>query len=143
MKIRQAELHEMDWINQEYGKVGFKPSNLKNELVLIAEIEGKRVGLGRLQALSDMTAELGGIYVNDAFRGRGIAQGIVRRLVEEAAGFDSIYCLPFAHLKDFYAQFDFKEIKDRSPIPEPLRQKHLWCNQTYEGDTLIMTLNKG
>lgn len=68
------------------------------------EVSGERVGVGRLQNIGSGTAELGGMYVDDRFRGAGLAASIVEFLIENSGEYKKIYCLPFSHLsKILYA----------------------------------------
>ena len=48
VSVRKATLDEIEWINSSYDRVGFMHSDLSKEIVVIAEIDGQRAGLGRL-----------------------------------------------------------------------------------------------
>ena len=50
-------------------------------IALVAELAGVRVGLGRLVALAPGVTELGGIWTDEAVRGRGIARAMVSALL--------------------------------------------------------------
>ena len=69
--LRAANPSEIAWINAQYDQVGFKHSNFDNEFIVIAEVSGQKAGLGRLQRIDSSVAELGGIFVNEQFRGLG------------------------------------------------------------------------
>ncbi|HYR27219.1 MAG TPA: GNAT family N-acetyltransferase [Thermoanaerobaculia bacterium] len=133
IEIRAARVDESDWVNERYAEVRFIPSDLANDLVLIAEIDGHPAGLGRLVTVDGDSCELGGMLVFDAFRGRGIARALIAELVTRA-GERAIYCIPFAKLEPLYAEF-FERTED---APEPVRAKYEWCQRTYEEPVLLM-----
>src|SRR5215213_9215384 len=134
MAIRAARTDEADWVNERYREVRFIPSDLTRDLVLIAELDGQRAGLGRLVPVYDQTYELGGMLVFDAFRGRGVARTLIDELVRRAGG-KSIYCIPFAELEPLYAAAGFTRSEE---APEPLREKFAWCHRTYDKPVLLM-----
>lgn len=140
--VRKARPEEISWINKQYDRVGFKHSNFENEFIAIAEVNGEKAGLGRLQSVRESEAELGGIYVIEAFRGYGLATSIVGFLINNAHSFNRIYCLPFSHLESFYKKFGFCVVNDRANIPSAVAEKHCWCNSTYESETLLFVLDK-
>ncbi|KZN61302.1 GNAT family N-acetyltransferase [Pseudoalteromonas luteoviolacea] len=135
--IRIAKQEEIHWVNEQYQRIGFKLSNPEQDLIAIAVIDGQKVGVGRVQTISDKDAELGGMYVNPDFRGAGIAAKLVSFLVESASHFQCVYCLPFSHLAEFYEKFGFAHVKDRNTAPDLILSKHHWCNEIYDHDTLL------
>ena len=58
--IRAACPDEAEWVNARYAEVRFMPSDLGREVVLIAESDGEKAGLGRLVPV-DEAFELGGM----------------------------------------------------------------------------------
>jgi len=137
VEIRQAQTHELDWVNTRYAQIGFAPSRA-NEVILIAEVDGEPAGLGRLVPLSDTSSELGGIFVFPKQRGRGIATRIVRALVAHAQAYETVYCIPFRHLTPFYKSFGFRDLAD--PAPEAVALKRAWCSETYPEPTDLLVL---
>ncbi|MFT4668242.1 MAG: tRNA pseudouridine32 synthase/23S rRNA pseudouridine746 synthase [Gammaproteobacteria bacterium] len=138
INIYQASKDELDWINAKYGEVGFLPSNFEEEFIVIAEFEGQKAGLGRLTAIDKNNIELGGIYVFEDFRGKGIAADIVSYLCEKSpyAG-RGIWCIPFAPLEDFYQKFGFKR-NTELVVPEKIAKKVQWCGDRYDESILIL-----
>src|SRR5262249_26114604 len=140
--VREANSDEVDWINERYDEVGFIHSDFSRELIAVAEFDGVRAGLGRLVPIDEGTADLGGMYVFDVFRGRGIAEEIVRFLLQHGRVYSRIFCLPFAHLSGFYSRFGFNPHLESSSIPEDIMKKHQWCNRQYPQPTLLYSLAK-
>lgn len=140
INIRKAKEIEIDWINKKYAAIDFKKSVFENELIAIAEFESLNSGLGRMVKIDDENYELGGMYVFQEFRNKGIAEKIVEFLIR-SKNFEekNIWCLPFENLENFYSKFGFK-IAEKSMIqtPKEIIEKHIWCNNTYKKKVLLM-----
>jgi len=132
----------MSWVNNQYLSIGFKLSDFSRELIAIAEVNGEKAGLGRLQHIDEGIAELGGMYVSDNFRGLGVAGLIVDYLIRNAGDYQKIYCLPFAHLQAFYQKFGFAPEQELTKVPRVVLEKHKWCNSSYEHKTLLFSLTR-
>ncbi len=140
--VRKADTEEIDWINAQYDRVDFKHSVYEDEYIAIAELNGERIGLGRLQCIEDGIAELGGIYVDENYRGLGAAHEIVGHLIDHSRKYETIYCIPFAHLADFYRQFGFEAENNPNEVPQAVVDKHNWCDSTYASKTLLLVMKK-
>jgi GNAT superfamily N-acetyltransferase len=112
--IRDARVDERPWADERYRALSFKPT-AADDVQLVAEVDGARVGLGRLVRLAPDAVELSGIWTDDAARGRGVARVMVSALIERAADEREVWCVPFTHLVDFYGSFGFAEV----PRPWP------------------------
>jgi len=118
-------------------------SNIDNEFIVIANVENKNAGLGRLVKIDNKNIELGGIYVFPNFRGLGIAENIVRSLCEKNPFKASmIWCLPFENLLDFYSKFGFEKYTN-GKVPEEIMNKLKWCNsgEKYEKEVFLLYKN--
>jgi predicted GNAT family N-acyltransferase len=131
INVRQALKPEIDWINQCYDEVEFVHSSFDNEVIAVAEVEGKKAGIGRLVQVNSTSQELGGMYVFEDFRGIGIAGQIVKFLLERSSPLQTIYCIPFAHLSDFYQKSGFEICTNFEQVPAEILRKHLWCKEKY------------
>ncbi len=119
MTIRDLRDDERAWANAQYRAIRFATTP-PDAVALVAEVAGARVGLGRLVALAPGVLELGGIWTDDAVRGRGIARTMVAALLARLSEPDHgerprVWCIPFAHLSAFYQSFGFAV----SPPPWP------------------------
>ncbi|MBC5994398.1 GNAT family N-acetyltransferase [Pontibacter cellulosilyticus] len=137
VRIRKAEPDELRWVNEQYSKIKFRPSVYEQEFIAIAEVEGARVGVGRLVSIDANTLELGGMYVEDKCRGFGLAKNLVKFLLHHAQQ-KIVYCLPFAQLERFYTGFGFEPVAETGEVPEKVLQKWEWCQQTYPQPTLLL-----
>lgn len=142
IQVQLAKHSDIDWINNKYKEIGFVPCNSSKDLITIATINGEQAGLGRLVHIDGQHTELGGIYVFETFRNQGAAHAIVSFLLSHETDYQIIYCLPFEHLIRFYESFGFKQCNDHDFIPEDIKNKHRWCNQTYPYQTLLLQLIK-
>ncbi len=140
IRIRLAELRELQWVNERYDEVKFMHSVFDREKIAIAEVDNKPAGLGRLVQLGGNDWEMGGIYVFKEFQGKGLAEVIVKFLVAAVQPEWRVFCLPFAPLKDFYARFGFIPCAAGMKIPDEISKKHQWCNDTYPDRTLLCVL---
>lgn len=138
MRLRLAETHESSWINDRYAEVHFLPSDLGREIVVIAELDGQRAGLGRLVPAGENVMELGGMLVFEHFRGRGVARAIVEELIRRARDAD-VYCVPFADLEAFYASCGFRATAPDA-APAKVREKYEWCVREMDRAVTLMML---
>ncbi len=136
--VRLAEESEMHWVNQCYDKVGFIHSNFNREFIAIAEFEGEKVGLGRLVKIDENNLELGGMYVLESFRGKGIASEVVRFLLNLAEPFPTVYCIPFEYLIPFYTKCGFTTCTQLELVPNEILDKYQLCKVKYTNPTSLM-----
>lgn len=141
MLLRTATPDDAGWIQEQYEKVHFIPSDLARDTVVIAEVDGRRAGIGRLVPAGDGACELGGMFVDDAFRGRGIARAIIDELIRRAGSLD-VYCVPFADLEALYAAAGFRRIEPVG-IPEGILRKLEWCAREIDREVVVMRLAVG
>ncbi|HEX7829460.1 MAG TPA: GNAT family N-acetyltransferase [Thermoanaerobaculia bacterium] len=125
MNLRTATHADAAWINDRYAEVHFIPSDFDRDTIVVAELDGTRAGMGRLVPAGEHAYELGGMYVSDEHRGRGIARAIIDELITLAGDAD-IYCIPFANLTALYASAGFVP-SDRATATDHVRAKLDWC----------------
>ncbi|MFI0435963.1 MAG: GNAT family N-acetyltransferase [Parachlamydiaceae bacterium] len=140
LKIRVAERTEIAWINDCYDKVEFIHSHFDSEIIAIAEFDGEKEGLGRLVKVDEKNLELGGMYVFEAFRGKGIAKEIVSFLLTYVKPSQTVYCIPFEHLLDFYKQCGFVNCFKFESVPKTILDKYYWCQKKYTHPTALLVL---
>lgn len=134
--VRALQDTELAWANDCYARVQFQPSGI-DDFIAVAEVDGVKTGLGRLVRLDEATAELGGIYVLPAFRGRHLARRIVDFLLRESP-YRRLYCIPFAHLIDFYRGFGFEPVAADAEIPCAVAEKLNWCSAQYRASVGLL-----
>ena len=123
LEIRLLRDDELAWAADRYREIKFSISP-PDAIGLVAELEGARVGLGRLIEYEPGVVELGGIWTDLGARNRGIARAMVSALIERA-GPVRLWCVPFAHLEPFYTSVGFAAA--RRPWPGPIAAKVATC----------------
>jgi N-acetylglutamate synthase-like GNAT family acetyltransferase len=134
--IRAALPTELDWINARYREIEFVQSGAE-DFGVVAEVDGRPAGIGRIVPVAERIGELGGMYVFDEFRGTGLSKRIIGVLAA-TPDFDFLYCLPFAGLESLYEGFGFRRISDMAGVPGPVLKKFQWCAQFYPEPVLLM-----
>ncbi len=138
IQVRLAKKSEIGWINQRYDEVQFVHSNFDKETLAVAEWNEQKAGLGRLVTIDDNILELGGMYVFEEFRNKGVAREIVNFLLQCALPSQTIFCIPFEHLTPFYKQFGFDPCANTEMVPRELFEKFRWCKETYNQATTLL-----
>lgn len=128
--IRPANNDDLRWANDRYAEVDFVPSTAADQLV-VARLGDDRVGVGRVVPVGPGVGELGGMYVAPAARGRGVADGIVRRLLATTSA-QTLFCIPFTDLYGLYERCGFRRVDDLQGLPEPVATKLAWCRAHYD-----------
>lgn len=136
--LKVASKLDMELVNDTYRSIDFKESYFESEIIVMASHGDNFVGLGRLQKIDEKSLEMGGIYVNESLRGKGVASKIVSKLVELSSEYESVYCIPFEHLEKFYKGFGFDEVLEKTDVPKSVVDKYNWCNDFYEAKTLLL-----
>jgi Acetyltransferase (GNAT) family len=83
--IRELRDDERAWANELYREIQFATSP-PDAMALVAELNGERVGLGRLLWLAPDVMELGGIWTSASVRLRGVARTMVEALIARLPG---------------------------------------------------------
>lgn len=137
MNLRLATPDDAPWINERYQSVHFQPSDLSRDLMVVAEIDGVKAGIGRLVPAGAHACELGGMHVLEEFRGRGVARAIIEELLRHAEGRD-VYCIPFAELEPIYAGAGFVRIEPNDTLPAYIQEKLDWCAREITDRPVIL-----
>ncbi len=137
--IRKALLSEIEWINDRYKEVEFVPSHFENEVIAVAEVDGKKAGIGRLVRVDSENLELGGMYIFEKYRKMGLAKKIVEFLLKFASEEERVFCIPFSHLTKFYQSFGFMDAASVE-VPAQIQEKYQWCKEKYPIETSLLYL---
>ncbi len=135
MIISSLSPEDLYWVNDIYVGIQFKLSH-ERDFHVSATVEGKLAGIGRLVYIDEKNGELGGIYVLPEFRGKKIAQEIVRRLLSES-NYPVLWCIPFEPLEKFYRRFGFRNVM-KETIPPAIQEKLDWCEGRYPDKAILL-----
>lgn len=138
--VRTARKSEIEWINSCYDQVEFMHSDFDHEIIAIAEFGGQKAGLGRLVKVDEEHFELGGMYVFEAFRGKGAAKELIKFLLTHVKPTQRVYCIPFEHLLLFYKQCGFKNCFYQESVPRKILDKYQWYQEKYADPTALLVL---
>jgi GNAT superfamily N-acetyltransferase len=124
--IRDLRADERAWADARYRAIEFATTP-PGSVALVAERAGVRIGLGRLVAYGPGVVELGGIWIDEASRGLGLARAMVSALLARSAAERAgrLWCIPFAHLSAFYRSFGFADAAP--PWPPAIAAKVADC----------------
>jgi GNAT superfamily N-acetyltransferase len=140
LQIHPATIQDQDWVNEQYAKVAFQPSDLSEDYVAMASWQNEPAGLGRLQTIAPQTLELGGMYVFEDFRKKGIAGRLVQHLLAQVPSGTMVYCLPFQVRSTFYENYGFKAfgLEQLEKVPAPIQEKLDWCKNAYTAPVTLL-----
>ena len=90
----------------------------------VAEVDGRVVGCGALHVLWQDLAEVRTLAVDKEFRGRGIGDLLLRRLLQQARhiGVARVFCLTFE--VEFFTRHGFGQIEG-APVPHDVYEQLL------------------
>jgi N-acetylglutamate synthase-like GNAT family acetyltransferase len=134
--LRAASPGELAWINERYRSIDFRLS-APDDFQVVAQVDGKPAGLGRIVPIEGRIGELGGMLVFDEYRGTGLSKAIIAFLTQTTR-FDFLYCLPFANLEKLYERFGFRRVDADAGVPAKVLEKYDWCAAFYDEPVLLM-----
>ena len=118
-----------------YGECGYHGGLDEQDLILVAEESGRIVGAVRL-CLENGFLVLRGMFILPTHQGRGIGSQMLQYLVQHHLDGHTCYCIPFAHLTQFYGAAGFTS-KSPSDVPQFLAQRLVrYCEDGH--DVILM-----
>lgn len=117
----------LDSANRIYERNEFLLSDAERDRTWGVVLDGEPIALGRLQQYSDGAYEIGGFWVDEAHRGKGLARALVRHALAQAPADAEVWCIPYDHLTGFYIGFGLQLIVDAQQAPASIREKLNWC----------------
>ncbi len=120
--VRRADSMDRPRIETFCRERGYRGFLSPEAAVVIAESGLDVAGLGRVQPDNGVLV-LRGMGVDSGFRRRGIGTRLLELLVAEI-GARRCYCIPYAHLREFYGRAGFADL-DLESAPQFLRDRIL------------------
>lgn len=115
MNFKTCKAGEVSWLTNFYNKVEYTGTFKDEDDLYFVETDDSVVGVVRI-ALENGDHVLRGMYMLEEHRGRGIGTNLLNYLNSKIVG-NTIFCIPYAHLVNFYGRIGFKVI-DKISAPE-------------------------
>jgi N-acetylglutamate synthase-like GNAT family acetyltransferase len=115
MIIRPALETDQTIINQIVRDAQINPMNLDWHRFLVAEENGKIIGVGQIKPHDDGSRELASIAVIPGRQKLGVATEIIRALLAPEKG--DLYLVCRDELESFYARFGFRTVDRKEMTP--------------------------
>ena len=140
LEIRHAMAEDMPRVRRFYAERNYGGEIRPEDSVLLAEQEGTLIGVVRL-ASEEGTTVLRGMQVHPAFQRQGIGTRLLAS-VARVLGTQPCFCIPYAHLVDFYSKIEFVVI-DPAEAPPFLSSRLVRYRQRGDGmKYLLMCRNE-
>ncbi len=94
-------------------------NSVRDFIVYYDENEQKIVGICAMNIIWENLAEIRSLFVDEAFRKKGIGRKMVEFCISEAITLDLFRIFSLTYKKEFFARLGFKEV-DRSTLPEKI-----------------------
>lgn len=131
MEIFEAKEKVRKSLNDFYLEQGYHSNWSHVEKAFIATHKGKIIGSVKVENLNGISI-LRGMYISSDFQSKKLGTKLIK-FIEPTLNKTVSYCMPFSHLKNFYAQIGFRKVC-LNIYPEYLRQRYLG----YENDGYII-----
>ncbi len=138
-QIVSIEDAALETANSTYAAQEFLPSNPERDHTWGVLVGGELIALGRLQRYPDGAYEIGGFWVEEGYRGRGLARALVRHVLEHIPEGVEAWCIPYDHLTEFYLGFGMQLVTDPSQAPASIVKKLDWCIGNWSEGTCAGT----
>ena len=120
---------ELERANVIYDELAFARSREGADRTFGLEASGRLVALGRIQDQQG-ALELGGFWVAETARGRGLARRMVDHVLAQLAPGELAWCIPFEHLISFYEGFGMLPARPED-APPGIQAKLGFCRERH------------
>ena len=146
MKYRTATFRDVESIHKivnDYAEQGLMLARSRNSIYetlrdfVLAEDDGKVVGVGALHLVWDELAEIRAMAISPEFAGRGIGLNIVQRLMEDARklGVKTLFTLTYQ--PGFFAKSGFYEVP-KEQLSQKVWKDCINCSKFPNCDEIAM-----
>ena len=105
------------------------PFGIKWKRFVVAEADGRVIGVRQVRILRDGTREIASGVVLPAFRRRGIGTLLIETLLERERG--PLYLMCDGKWEHYYRQFGF-QVVDKEDLPESFRREYGIMRMLFE-----------
>jgi N-acetylglutamate synthase-like GNAT family acetyltransferase len=128
--IRPARQEDQETIVSFIGQAKLNPRNLHWQNFLVAEEDGRVVGIRQVKVYADGTREAASGFVLPEYRRQGISARLMNELLARETG--PVYTMVNQKRAPYYEQFGFRRV-DVSQLPADFRKE-------YRVGTIVTTL---
>ncbi|GIV97340.1 MAG: hypothetical protein KatS3mg057_1997 [Herpetosiphonaceae bacterium] len=123
--IRPATAEDQQRIREIVRAARINPADLDWPRFLVAEDDGRIVGVGQVKPHRDGSRELASIAVVPERQGQGIGTAIIHELIARNPG--KLYLMCVSHMEGYYQRFGFRRLR-REEMPRYFRRMY-WIAQ--------------
>ena len=113
--LRDARQADQATITEMVRAARLYPADLHWPNFIVAEDEGRVVGIGQVKQHRDGSRELASVVVRRGSRGRGVGSALCQALAERESG--PLYLMCRDQLEPFYARLDFRKVDQEALAP--------------------------
>lgn len=103
-------------------------NSVRDFIVYVDENEQRIIGVCAMNIIWENLAEVRSLYVDSAYRGKGIGRKLVEFFISEAITLELFRLFALTYQKEFFAKLNFKEV-DRSTLPEKIWSDCFRCSK--------------
>lgn len=115
--------------------------NIRDFTVAVSD-DGEFLGCGALHLYGPHLAEVRSIIVKPDAQGQGAGGQLLYALIEEAEEHDVHSVCLFTRIPEFFTQFDFRVVEDRTSLPDKIYKDCLSCPRLHKCDEVAMVRGK-
>lgn len=149
MEFRKARFSDVEQIHKlvnDYAAEGLMLARARNVLYetlrefILAEDDGKIVGVGALHLIWDSLAEVRTMAVAPAYKGQGVGRQIVEQLLEEGRELGVTQIFALTYQPGFFAKLGFHEVP-KEELPHKVWKECINCPKFPNCDETAVTIN--
>lgn len=149
MEFRKARFSDVEQIHKlvnDYAAEGLMLARARNVLYetlrefILAEDDGKIVGVGALHLIWDSLAEVRTMAVAPTYKGQGVGRQIVEQLLEEGRELGVTQIFALTYQPGFFAKLGFHEVP-KEELPHKVWKECINCPKFPNCDETAVTIN--
>lgn len=148
MLVRKARLQDADRVYELVNSQSFDGTLLRRPFAEICENirdfsvavsnEGEFLGCGALHLYGPHLAEVRSIIVKPGGQGKGAGGKLLYALISEAEEHDVHSVCLFTRIPEFFTQFGFRTVEDKTALPDKIYKDCLSCPRLHKCDEVAM-----
>ncbi|MDB4285432.1 GNAT family N-acetyltransferase [bacterium] len=133
--VRSAERKDRFTIRAMVYQACLNPFGINWKRFIVAEADGKVIGVRQVKVLKDGTREIASGVVLPSFRRRGVGTRLMETLLERESG--PLYLMCDGKWAQYYRRFGFQEV-DKKDLPGSFRREHAIMRIVFEAASRLV-----